>query len=585
MATLTGKIIDVTSRPPESISSITVKAPSVRVGGGADLIVSSPATVDFDRDTGDVTITGLTGGLSWLYIEGDGWSDTLALSAAEGMISLVEAIANASSAPGIIDYLRLLAEFRIRFDETAQDAVDEAAEGIKYVQPSLGTGSNVDTLSNGLYPVPSSTVATALGLPTGEPGELVTTWLDAGLRRRQTYYTDRVTPNLGMSVYRRWYYNGSWGSWKLEAQSFPTPLGSENLNDITTNGTYVQVSTTAGTKELNYPVTGDGAAGVATLRVVTASGFVEQIFTEFRRGKIHFRGRDVNGSWNDWTTLPSQTAPTPGGSEKPGLPVLDMEVTGKWTPNANGDAFLNELAAKHEMVSVEEIGRSLHDWPIYAAIIGDPTLPAVLVIAGQHGTEVGPPEGAWLWCRELTKQKTLALMDVCVIVVPMVNPDNRFVARGNKAAVDLNRDWLDLSQPETQAVAALFNEYNVVAGVDVHNFGYPRETSYQESAYGDATTQSLAVEIESVIATALAEDEQPHRRYGPEMADTSFSNAASVLYDVPSILIEIPCGGYGEWTFDVYTPAPSWQAHITQLTCDAVLEHVATNIDRYNREV
>src|SRR5699024_7425360 len=146
-------------------------------------------------------------------------------------------------------------------------------------------------------------------------------------------------------------------------------------------------------------------------------------------------------------------------------------------------------------------------------IIGDPTLPAVLVIAVQHGTEVGPPEGAWLWCRELTKPKSLALMDVCVIVVPMVNPDKRFVAGGKQAMVYLNHDWTDLTQTETQAVATLFDEYNIVAGVDVHNFGYPRETSYQGSAYGDETTQSLAVELENVVETALTEDGQPARRF------------------------------------------------------------------------
>ena len=113
MATLTGKITDVTGRAPDSISSITVKAPSVRVGGGTDLIVSSPATVDFDRGTGDVTISGLTGGLSWLYLEGEGWSDSIALSAAEGMISLVEAIANASSAPGLIEIGRASCRERV----------------------------------------------------------------------------------------------------------------------------------------------------------------------------------------------------------------------------------------------------------------------------------------------------------------------------------------------------------------------------------------------------------------------------------------------------------------------------------------
>lgn len=453
-----------------------------------------------------------------------------------------------------------------------------------WYKPELSASSIVDTLPSGFYPVPNTSVAKTLELPLGEPGELTTTWLDTGgLRRRQTYYTDRTTPNLGMSIYRRWYYNGSWKPWTLESQSYPNTLGTEDLNNIVEDGTYFQASTSNGTKDRNYPITGNGAAGVAVLRVTTSSGFVEQILTEFRNGKIHIRGRDVNGSWKDWTTLPNQTETIPEVSEKNGLPVLDMEVTGKWTPNANGDEFLKDLAAKHEMVTVKEIGRSLRDWPIYAAVIGDPTLPAVLVIAGQHGTEVGPPEGAWLWCRELTKQKSLALMDVCVIVVPMVNPDNRFVARGNKAAVDLNRDWIDLSQPETQAVSTLFTEYNIVAGVDVHNFGYPRETSYKESAYGDTTTQSLALELANVIETTLTEDGQPVRRYGPENADTSFPNAASTLHEIPSVLIEIPCGGYGTWTFDVYNPAPSWQAYIVHLSCDAILSHVANNIASYNR--
>src|SRR5699024_324602 len=145
---------DVTHKPPESLSSITVKAPSVRVGGGTDLIVSSPATVDFDRDTGDVTISDLTGGLSWLCLEGEGWSDSIALSVAEGMISLIEAIANASSAQGIINYLRLLADFKIRFDETAQDAVDAAADEIKWLRPNLAMGTDLNSVKYpGIHPM------------------------------------------------------------------------------------------------------------------------------------------------------------------------------------------------------------------------------------------------------------------------------------------------------------------------------------------------------------------------------------------------------------------------------------------------
>lgn len=161
MATLAGKITDVTSSPPDSISSITVKAPSVRIGGGTDVIVSSPATVDFNRDTGDITISGLTGGLSWLHIEGDGWADSIPLAVAEGMIALVEAIANAAGAPGIADYISLLAGLESRVGDIAQDAVDTAAQDIMWPK---GAVSDADSLrAPGAYRATTATV----GLPDG----------------------------------------------------------------------------------------------------------------------------------------------------------------------------------------------------------------------------------------------------------------------------------------------------------------------------------------------------------------------------------------------------------------------------------
>ena len=215
MATLQGKITDVTHKPPESLSSITVKAPSVRVGGGTDLIVSSPATVDFDRNTGDVTISGLTGGLSWLYLEGEGWSDSIALSAAEGMISLVEAIANASSAPGIIDYLKLLADFKIRFDETAQDAVDAAADGIKWQRGNVSASvSSIDELPNGAHNVESVTVAGNLGMPTTSIGrlEILGDAARKAARWTPTHATSAVDPEPEIWIAQT---NGSgvWSSW------------------------------------------------------------------------------------------------------------------------------------------------------------------------------------------------------------------------------------------------------------------------------------------------------------------------------------------------------------------------------------
>ena len=219
MATLQGKITDVTHRPPESLSSITVKAPSVRVGGGTDLIVSSPATVDFDRDTGDVTISGLTGGLSWLYLEGEGWSDSIAISVAEGMIALVEAIANAAGAPGMRDYVRLLANLELAVDEVAQDAVDAAAEDIKWVKRNFATGEDLNTVVGpGLYMVRDYSTASSLVNRPDAPNAVdrgVTEVLTGGGAVQQTWYPMGVASKEEMPIMRRRRDNGNtWTEWE-----------------------------------------------------------------------------------------------------------------------------------------------------------------------------------------------------------------------------------------------------------------------------------------------------------------------------------------------------------------------------------
>ena len=121
--TLTGNILDVTTKPVDEVTTATVKAPTARLSGGAGIISSSPATVTIGTD-GAVTIDGLAEGLAWLYLEGKGWSDSIALAAASGMTTLVEAIANAAGAPGLVDYMKLLANL----DQAALDKVGAAWE-------------------------------------------------------------------------------------------------------------------------------------------------------------------------------------------------------------------------------------------------------------------------------------------------------------------------------------------------------------------------------------------------------------------------------------------------------------------------
>lgn len=330
MATLTGKITDVTGRAPDSISSITVKAPSARIGGGTDVIVSSPATVDFNRNTGDITISGLTGGLSWLFIEGDGWSDSIPLAVAEGMITLIEAIANAAGVPGLIDFIALLTDLQNRIDGIAQDAVDGAmASHLEDIneQLNLGTGRKfltvasvglVDGLPPGWYTVVTG-AATTLGMPTSERGVLHRSWLTpTGTAKRDTYVWD---VDGEVRTYWRKFFAGAWSAWEdvnsglssrvedissrtdaLETLTTPQYLiagDAGRVNDLVPN-TYTVV--TGAAQYLGMPTT---ERGVLTRVWLNTTGSAKLDFYEWDKGGQLFRAwrKFSAGSWSAWSLV------------------------------------------------------------------------------------------------------------------------------------------------------------------------------------------------------------------------------------------------------------------------------------------
>ena len=329
MATLTGKITDVTGRAPDSISSITVKAPSVRVGGGTDLIVSSPATVDFDRSTGDVTISGLTGGLSWLYLEGEGWSDSIALSVAEGMISLVEAIANASSAPGIIDYLRLLAEFKIRFDDIAQDAVDDAAT--QYVgAKNLETQHLDDVRTPGRYTQPLTTnVTAASGYPVS--GVRVNLFVFPMHETVSSQVMQQLIVRDTGDTYIRDYVGG-WNEWK-KSNSGVLNLGTTHLDDALTPGYYTQPLSGNVTKDKGYPVEGTRVTlNVERIHGTIASQVVQTV-NSIRTGETFVR-TVISGNYSEWSEVGGGAFYR--GTIPDGITSIDELTPGNWgCGNAN----------------------------------------------------------------------------------------------------------------------------------------------------------------------------------------------------------------------------------------------------------
>jgi len=138
-----------------------------------------------------------------------------------------------------------------------------------------------------------------------------------------------------------------------------------------------------------------------------------------------------------------------------------------------------ELADK-PFVHLSEIGKSREGRPINLLQIGNPeSKKMIMVLSRQHPPEVT----GWLamkWFIEtLCAENEMAenfRNEYNVYVVPLVNPDgvDNGHWRHNAGGIDLNRDWEDFNQPETQAIKK-FMENKVTEGgkfyfaVDFHS--------------------------------------------------------------------------------------------------------------------
>ena len=184
MVSLTGNIQDVTGRVPESISSVTVKAPTFRLGSGSGIITSAPVRVDFDRSTGRIEIDGIEPGVAWLYIEGNGWSESIKFVAAAGMTTLWEAVVNAHGPNGMTDYTDALANATTKIDSYVDQKTSEAWAGLNRSiaqRPTLGVATSMAFGA-------AAALSSESGTPGGASGQWdaskpITLWGDSAIDR------------------------------------------------------------------------------------------------------------------------------------------------------------------------------------------------------------------------------------------------------------------------------------------------------------------------------------------------------------------------------------------------------------------
>ncbi len=153
---------------------------------------------------------------------------------------------------------------------------------------------------------------------------------------------------------------------------------------------------------------------------------------------------------------------------------------------------LDRLDAAYDTLSLEEIGRSLEDNPLYSAQVGTGDI-ALMFITQQHGDEPIGTESAMYLLDFLAQDTELAEFlrnEVTVTVVPRVNPDGfarwelevggepgLVDPRLNEAGIDLNRthdpaDPFDIDEaPESVAVNDLVDRIDPDFLFDYHGQG------------------------------------------------------------------------------------------------------------------
>lgn len=265
---LQGKLTDITTRPVEDVTSVYVKSPIIRAGDAGALTTSQPQKVSVST-SGDFTVTTVAG-KGWLYVDGNGWSDSIPFVAAEGMKLFIEAWANASSSGGVYSVIKeLIDAMGGATEQELQDLVQQAkmyadaasrAEAAESVWDKGMISSPVDllSLSPGRYGLMSASVASSMGLPGNSSGVLIVDYLDGPNGRLSgRFWWEYQDRTYGRICYSATSYNGKFSGWQPDNTWHKMPLTtSDKIVDLPP-GRY-PVTTEEVAKALGLPWAGMG---------------------------------------------------------------------------------------------------------------------------------------------------------------------------------------------------------------------------------------------------------------------------------------------------------------------------------------
>ena len=194
---------------------------------------------------------------------------------------------------------------------------------------------------------------------------------------------------------------------------------------------------------------------------------------------------------------------------------LETANYGRLSTSAEISAYLHQLAAEYPQARVEAIGTSVQGRPLETLVLtGTPGADVaksdrvtVEIIGSQHGMEGAGAESLQFIARELLAgSMRYVLDDVDVVLVPNSNPDGLEIGkRANANRVNLNTDFVALTQPESRALIASHRRYRPEVMLDVHESAVLKKQSLAREGYMTNFTAQFEIANNPNIAPALRE--------------------------------------------------------------------------------
>lgn len=202
-------------------------------------------------------------------------------------------------------------------------------------------------------------------------------------------------------------------------------------------------------------------------------------------------------------------------------------------------------------MTLTSIGRSVLGRNLWMVTLGTGAPKRVFYLCRQHGHEPASTEGALAFMTQLVKADddtapASYLKTVTVYVVPMANPDgSEAFLRHNAHDVDLNRDWIKRTQPETRALYAEISRLHPDLMTDQHEL-YPDDTRpdfTEVVAPGSGAAPSVAataLDAQAVVSGLIQAEGFPSVSH--TITDTHPARLAhrffSINLGVPTVLFE-----------------------------------------------